>query len=149
MANLNFNKIILGGRLTADPELKTTQSGVSVTSFSIAVSRPRTKDADKQTDFIDCVAWRQTAEFITRWFHKGSSILLEGSLQVRSFEDKNGQKRRVTEVNVDGAFFVDSLNEEAGGARGNGGTYIPDAYQTAANNAPKFEDIGDDEPLPF
>ena len=86
-----MNSICLMGRLTADPELKTTQSGVSVTSFSVAVDRAyRSKDQERQTDFINCVAWRQTAEFITRYFHKGNRIALQGSLQSRSYTANDG-----------------------------------------------------------
>ena len=92
MANFNFNKVILGGRLTADPELKTTTSGIVVTSFSIAVSRRFAKNAEgqanQQSDFINCVAWRNQAEFITRYFRKGSSICITGSLQTRTWTDR-------------------------------------------------------------
>ena len=90
MANFNLNKVILGGRMTADPELKQTPQGVSVTSFSIAVNR-RGKDA--QTDFINCVAWRQTADFICRFFKKGSSICISGSVQTRTWNDQQNNKR--------------------------------------------------------
>lgn len=104
-----MNSICLMGRLTADPELKTTQSGVSVTSFSVAVDRAyRSKDQERQTDFINCVAWRQTAEFITRYFHKGNRIALQGSLQSRSYTANDGSKRTVYEVVVDNAFFCES-----------------------------------------
>ena len=134
MSNLNLNKVVLAGRLTGDPELKQTQSGVSVTSFSIAVNRRyvsrNSEQAEQQTDFINVVAWRQTAEFITRYFRKGSAICLTGSIQTRSWQDNQGQKRYATEVVVDEAMFVDSRNE------GNGaqGSYVPDAY----NAAPSF-----------
>ena len=95
MANFNFNKVILGGRLTADPELKTTATGVSVTSFSIAVNRRFSgkNGEDNQADFINVTAWRQTAEFITRYFRKASSICVVGTIQTRSWTDKQGQKR--------------------------------------------------------
>ena len=109
MANFNLNKVILGGRVTADPELKRTPQGVSVTSFSIAVNR-RGKDA--QTDFINCVAWRQTAEFICKFFKKGSSICVSGSIQTRTYEERN-TKRYITEVVAEEAFFVDSKSEES------------------------------------
>ena len=110
MANFNFNKAIIGGRLTADVELKQTPSGVSVCAFSIAVNR---KGADNKTDFIDIVAWRQTAEFICKYFKKGSSICIVGSLQKRDWTDKNGQKRYATEVIADEASFVDSKNDSS------------------------------------
>ena len=112
MASFNFNKVILGGRIARDPELKTTQSGLSVTQFSIAVNRKSTKDQQApQADFINVTAWRNTAEFITKFFRKGSSICIVGSLQTRSFTDKTGSKREVTEVVADEAYFVDSKQE--------------------------------------
>lgn len=104
-----YNRAILVGRLTSDPELKQTPGGVSVTSFSIAVDRPYTpKGGERQTDFISIVAWRQTADFVARYFSKGKPILIEGSLQSRSYTDKNGQNRHVWEVVADNARFVES-----------------------------------------
>ena len=100
MANFNLNKVILGGRVTADPELKHTPQGISVCSFSIAVNR-RSKDGQAPADFINCQAWRATAEFISRYFKKGSSICLVGSLQTRTWNDQNGNKRYATEVIAD------------------------------------------------
>lgn len=155
MANLNLNKVVLAGRLTAEPELKQTQSGISVLSFSIAVNRRYVKSNDgqqaqQQTDFINLVAWRQTAEFISRFFHKGSSICVTGSIQVRPWQDQQGQKRYTTEVVVDEAMFVDSKGEGA-----TGGQYTPDAYSapsfsSGADEAPKFEEVNTDESfLPF
>ena len=157
MANFNFNKVILGGRLTADPELKTTPSGVSVTSFSIAVNRPyRSKSAEEpQADFINVTAWRNTAEFITRYFRKASSICVVGSIQTRSWVDQQGQKRYATEVVADEAHFVDAKSEGPAGAPQGGTAYIPDnygtpAYSTPAQAAPtKFEEVASDEELPF
>ncbi len=147
MANFNLNKVILGGRLTADPELKMTSSGTPVTSFSVAVNRRRSQDGQQQADFINCTAWRQTAEFITRYFRRGSSICVVGSIQTRSWTDQQGQKRYSTEVVVDEANFVDSKSEG-----GNSG-YTPDAYSTpsytSGASAPKFEEISDDDDLPF
>lgn len=133
---LNLNKVILGGRLTAEPELKTTTSGLSVTTFTIAVNR---KSADKKADFIECVAWRGTAEFITRYFSKGSAICVCGSLQTRTWEDKNGAKRKTVEIIVDEASFVEGKNTEE--------TY--DAPAFAKENAPKYEEVNLDESLPF
>ena len=154
MANLNLNKVVLAGRLTADPELKQTQSGVAVLTFTLAINRRFTKGADgqpaqQQADFITCVAWRQTAEFIARYFHKGSCLCVTGSIQTRNWQDQQGQKRYATEVVVDEAMFVDSKGEA--GASG----YTPDAYgvpsfSTGAGDAPKFEDVNtDDGSLPF
>jgi single-strand DNA-binding protein len=159
MANLNFNKVILGGRLTADPELKTTQTGVSVTSFDVAINRKYSGQNQQQiTDFITVVAWRQTAEFVTRYFRKGSSICVVGSLQTRSWTDNNGQKRYATEVVADEINFVDSKSESSTPAAAPyAATYSAPAAQPAAPeqigfNVPatqKFEEIGNDDDLPF
>ena len=105
-----LNRVILMGRLTADPELRKTASDLSVTSFTLAVDRNYGKGADRQTDFINCVAWRQTAEFISRYFSKGRLMAVEGSLLVRNYVDKNENKRQAVEVLVDQAFFADSKN---------------------------------------
>ena len=155
MSSLNLNKVILCGRLCAEPELKQTPSGVSVLSFSLAVNRRfQSKSSDgqqsNQADFISVVAWRQTAEFIARYFHKGSALCVTGSLQTRTWQDQNGQKRYATEVVVDEAMFVDSKNES-----GAGQTYTPDAYAAPSfssqggSMAPKFEEIKADDDLPF
>lgn len=146
MANFNYNEVLLGGRLTADPELKTTQSGVSVTSFSIAVNRGyKGKDGeDVQVDFLDCQAWKDTAEFISKYFGKGSSIFVKGSLQKRQWTDKDGGKRYSTEVVVSKAYFVDSKGESGNQQKGQP-AYIPDAYKSA----PNFEEMAGDEDLPF
>ena len=140
MANFNINKVILGGRLTADPELKQTPQGVSVTQFSIAVNRKPVKDKETQTDFINCVAWRSNAEFICKFFKKGSSICISGSVQTRSYEDKQNNKRYVTEIIADEAFFVDGKSDAQ--------TITRDepAFQP---KQPQFEDVAPDEDLPF
>ncbi|MBE6671610.1 MAG: single-stranded DNA-binding protein [Ruminococcaceae bacterium] len=109
MSNFNFNKVILGGRLTDDAELKTTPAGVLVTSFSIAVNRRGSKN--NETDFIECSAWNKTAELITKYFQKGSSICIVGSLQRRSWTDRRGNKHYVTNVVVDEVYFVDSKRD--------------------------------------
>ena len=154
MANFNFNKVILGGRITADPELKQTQSGIPVCSFSVAVNRRQArKDGDQaqQTDFITVVAWRQQAEFVTRYFRKGSSICVTGSLQVRSWTDNQNQKRYSTEVVADEIYFVDSKGEGAGNQ--NYGAFAPESYTPSFANqtedAPKFEEMSNDDDLPF
>ena len=103
-----FNLVVLTGRLTADPELKTTQSGVSVTSFSIAVQRPRKSGEDPQTDFINIVAWRQNAEFVAKHFRKGNTIGIEGSIQTRKYTDRDGNNRVVFEVIANDVQFVES-----------------------------------------
>ena len=145
MANFSINKVILGGRLTNQPELKQTPQGVCVTTFSIAVNRRGKKD---EADFINCVAWRQTAEFITKYFGKGSSICIVGQIQTRSWNDNNGNKRYATEVIADEAYFVDSRTESNEG--GLTMTNIANAAQNAnlLANA-NFEDVDSDSDLPF
>lgn len=142
-ANFNLNKVILGGRLTADVELKTTQSGVSVCSFSLAVNRKVGKDKPQEADFISCTAWRGTAEFISKYFKKGSSLCVIGSIQVRSWTDQNGQKRYATDVVVDEALFVDSKNESGQAAN----NFVPSAY--TEDGATGFEANAGDDHLPF
>lgn len=142
MANFNLNKVMLGGRLTSDVELKTTQSGVSVCSFSLAVNRKYSKEGEQATDFINCQAWRNTAEFISKYFKKGSSLCVIGSIQVRNWTDQNGQKRYATEVVVDEALFVDSKSDNQ---TAQPGAYTPEAY----NPQPHYEEISADDDLPF
>ncbi len=158
----SLNKAILIGNLTADPELKQTPSGVSVCSFSIGVTR-RFKDAsgNYQSDFINIVAWRNTAEFISKYFRKGRPICIVGSIQSRSYTDQQGNKRYITEVVADEASFVDSKSDSgnAGPAFAGMGDAGQTPYYAPAQNAapaaqpqaaaPKFEDIGGDEDLPF
>lgn len=144
MANLNFNKVIIGGRITGDPELKTTPSGVSVTSFTVAVNR-KGKDCEQAADFINVTAWRSTAEFITRYFKKASSICVVGSLQNRNWTDKDGNKHYATDVVADEAYFVDAKNE-APAATAQATNVVPAAY---TGEAPQFEEIGAEEDLPF
>lgn len=134
MANLNLNKVILGGRLTSDVELKQTPQGISVCSFSVAVNR---KGKDAQTDFINCQAWRNAAEIISKHFKKGSSICLVGSIQTRTWNDNNGQKRYATEVIVDEVYFVDSKADI--------GTDTPPLVAPT----PHFEEVYNDDGLPF
>ena len=143
----SFNKIILIGNLTADPELKQTSNGISVTSFSIAVSRrfsSKTAESAPQADFINVVAWRGTAEFITKFFQKGKSILIVGSLQSRSWTDQNGQKRYVTEVVAEEAQFVERKTD--------GSAPISGAAPAPYGASPKdvaFEEMSTDDDLPF
>ena len=147
MSNLNLNKVVLSGRLTADVELKSTQSGVSVCSFTLAVNRRTGKDKEQQTDFINCQAWRQTAEFISKYFKKGSALCIVGSIQTRSWNDQNGNKRFATEVVVDEAMFVDGKNDAAEGQTSAAGqTYIPDAYNAPAGD---FQPASADDDLPY
>ena len=153
MSSLNLNKVVLCGRLTADPELKQTQSGIAVVTFTLAVNRrfqSRTDAANaQQADFISVVAWRQTAEFISKYFKKGSALCVTGSIQTRSWQDQQGQRRYATEVVVDEAMFVDSRNES-----GAAGGYTPDAYaapsfSSPVADAPNFEELKADDDLPF
>ena len=143
MANFNINKVILGGRLTADVELKATPQGVSVCSFSIAVNRRASKEQEQKADFINCIAWRNTAEFISKYFKKGSSICISGSVQTRSWVDKNGQNRYATEIIADEAYFVDSKAETAPSDTPN------NAPTFNAPTPPQFEEIQKDDDLPF
>ena len=134
-----MNVITLMGRITADPELKTTNNGVSVTSFTLAVDRGYTpKGQEKQTDFINCVAWRNTAEFITKYFHKGSRMAVKGELQTRKYTANDGSNRTVYEVIVDGAFFCEGKSNDA-----------PSQQFAAAVQNNDFEEIMSDEELPF
>ena len=137
MANLNLNKVILGGRLTSDPELKQTESGISVVSFSVAVNRRTKPGMEQQTDFFNVTAWRSTAEFVARYFKKGSSICIVGTLQNSSWTDNQGQKHYRTDIVADEVMFVDS--------RGESGQATP----TAVTPTPKFEEIKTDDDLPF
>ena len=110
---MSVNIAILMGRLTADPELRSTTSGISVTNFSIAVDRNYKNGNDKQTDFIDIVAWRNTADFICKYFHKGSMIILQGEIQTRSYEDKEGNKRKAVEVVASNVSFGESKAKDS------------------------------------
>lgn len=132
-----LNRTILMGRLTAGPELKKTPNGISVTSFTLAVQRNYQKD---QTDFIPIVAWRQTADFICRYFEKGQLIALEGSIQTRSYTDKNGNKRTAFEVVAEHVYFTESKKEGASTGQ-SGGFSIGDIGD--------YEEIETDGNLPF
>ena len=156
MSNFNFNKVIIAGRLTADPELKQTPNGISVTSFTVAVNRNYKPKNDsqqnaQQADFINVVAWRSTADFVSRYFRKGSSICVVGSIQTRTWTDQNGQKRYATEVVADEVNFVDSKSESGAATDG---AYTPTSYTTPAYSSPAgvasgFEEIKTDDDLPF
>ena len=165
--SLNYNKVILSGRLTARPELKSTQSGKSFCSFSLAIDRPPKQDGSHETDFLNVTAWDKTAEFITRYFDKGSPIFVEGSLRVRSWTDQDNKKRYVTEILAQTVNFVESKKT----ADANAGYAAPSAYAPAyapapaqapapgygqtsmqappVPAAPHWEEIGDEEELPF
>lgn len=148
-----FNKVILMGRLTADPEAKQTQSGTAVTSFTLAVDRRYNSGEEKKCDFINVVAWKNTAEFICRYFKKGQAMLVCGELQTRSWEDTKGNKRYATEVVAGEVSFCEAKRENEGNntpANQNAAqselgapAYVPSAYST------HFEDIKSDDDLPF
>lgn len=106
-----INECVIMGRLTADVELRSTQSGVSVCNFTVAVDRQYKKDEERITDWIDCVAWKGTAEFIEKYFHKGDMIAVVGSVQTRNWEDQNGNKRKSTELIVDNVSFAGNKRE--------------------------------------
>ena len=159
-----LNKIILMGRLTRDPELRRTQSGTAVTSFSIACDRDfKSQSGEKETDFIDVVAWRGTAEFVSKYFAKGRMAVVEGRLQIRDWTDRDGGKRRSAEVVADNVYFGDSKRDSGGdyggssfGAPPAGGG--PAAYGAPMGRAPAsnygggsdFAEIGEEDgELPF
>ena len=124
-----LNHITIMGRLVRDPELRRTGSGVAVASFTVAVDRDfgGRDGGEKETDFIDCVAWRQTGEFVSKYFTKGRMIVVSGRLQIRSWTDKDGNKRRTAEVVADNCYFGDSKREEGGSSYG-GNTYGGNSY---------------------
>ena len=151
-----LNKIFIMGRLTRDPELRRTQSGTPVTSFSLAVDRDyKTQSGEKETDFIDVVAWRATAEFVAKYFTKGRMAVVEGRLQIRAWQDKEGNNRRSAEVVADNVYFGDSKRDgaaPAGQQNGFNQSYAPAAPASFSGAAPAsdfamLED--DDSELPF
>lgn len=140
-----FNKVIIIGNITKDIELKQTPSGVSVASFTVAVNRKyKEKDGSTTTDFINCVAWRKTADFLAQYFKKGKAILVEGEIQTRSYSDNNGTKHYVTEVIANEVGFVGGKDD---GNNDNYGRYVPDAYKPEAT--PNFEAVSEEDDFPF
>jgi len=151
-----LNHIVIMGRLTRDPELRRTGSGIAVTSFSLAVDRDfgNRENGERETDFIDCVAWRQTGEFVSKYFTKGRMAVVSGRLQIRNWTDKEGNKRRTAEVVADNVYFGDSKRDGDNG----GNTYSAPAapnygeYSALAASAPAsdFAMLDDDDAqLPF
>ena len=144
-----MNKIMLIGRLTKDPELRYTQSGTAVASFTLAVDRRfPNQNGEREADFINCVAWNKSAEFVANYFHKGKQMALEGRLQVRSYEGDDGQRRWVTEVVVEQMEFVGSKNDKGNSGNGNSGG------GTHSGGSSSYEGLGqevmfDDNDLPF
>lgn len=143
-----INTVALMGRLTFEPELRTTPAGVSVIRFQIACDRNYQRaGAERQADFIDCVAWRQTAEFISRYFHKGSMIAVEGSIQTSNYTDKNGNSRKQVEVVANNVSFCGGKNE---GSANTAPAYAQPAPSYANADNSDFEEIvDDDDDLPF
>ncbi|MBE6957735.1 MAG: single-stranded DNA-binding protein [Ruminococcaceae bacterium] len=149
-----LNHIVIMGRLTRDPELRRTGSGVAVASFTVAVDRDfgKNENGEKETDFIDCVAWRQTGEFVSKYFAKGSMAVVSGRLQIRSWKDKDGNNRRTAEIVADNVYFGDSKRngDNAGGftaaPAGSFGGYSAPAAAPASDFA-MLDD--DDAQLPF
>jgi len=159
-----LNKAILMGRLTRDPEIRYTQSNTPVTSFTVAIDRSfKSRDGERETDFINCVAWRTTAEFVSKYFTKGKMIVVVGSIQTRKYNDKDGNSRNAVEVVADEVMFGESKRDgDSGGSYGGqgGGRYAPPAregsqmggYDAPSSQLPAgdFADIGDDDDeLPF
>nr|WP_325212961.1 single-stranded DNA-binding protein [uncultured Oscillibacter sp.] len=145
-----LNKIVIMGRLTHDPELRRTQAGTAVTSFSIACDRDfKAQDGERETDFVDIVAWRSTAEFVSKYFAKGRMAVVEGRLQIRDWTDREGGKRRRAEVVANNVYFGDSRPKEDQGAQG-----APTPYGGRADDLPEgfnpFAEIGEEDgELPF
>lgn len=140
-----INMVALMGRLTYEPELISTPNGVSVLRFQVACDRNYQKDnQNRQADFIDCVAWRQTAEFISRYFHKGSMIAVEGTIQTSNYTDKNGNNRKQTEVLANNASFCGSKNESGGSM-----DIEPEPKYSSVDNSDFEEIVDDDDDLPF
>ena len=154
-----LNHIVIMGRLTRDPELRTTQSGVSVTSFTVAVDRDfgGRDGGERQTDFIDCVAWRQTGEFVSKYFHKGSMMVVSGRLQSRKWQDREGNNRINWEISADNVYFGESRRDSGEGSYESRGSY--EAPRSSSYDAPRsvsaapsaFSEMGDDGEgdLPF
>ena len=145
----SLNKVILIGNLTADPELKQTQGGQSVTSFTVAVNRRYQKDGNKECDFINIVAWRERAEFVCKYFRKGSNIIICGSIQTRSYTTNTGEKRTAVAVVADEVSFGANKSENGAQPTANIGNYAPAAYGGNSATQPQFEAVPDDDDLPF
>lgn len=153
-----MNRAIIMGRLVADAELRKTPNGVSVTSFTVAVNRRfSSKDGERQADFIDVVAWRQTAEFISKYFQKGSMIALEGSIQTRTYQDKQGNNRKATEIVADQAYFCESKGNSSNSFGGAGSSANTPSFNEPEQGTSfsigdfgEFEEVDtDDSELPF
>lgn len=143
------NCAVIMGRLVADPELRTTGTGISVTSFTVAVDRGYVRQGEeRQADFIDVVAWRQTAEFVSKYFRKGSMIAVQGSIQTRTYEDKNGNKRKAVDLVADNVSFCGSKNESGTAGRSDGFAPVQPAPSFTTADEGDFKEIPEDD-LPF
>lgn len=151
MSNFNFNKMILGGRITADPEFAVTPSGVPVVRFSMAVNRRANANGEQKADFFSVVAWRGPAEFISKFFRKSSPICVVGSVQTRSWTDDKGVKRYGIDIVADEAYFIDSKADSPAGQQETAApvTGVPGYNPYTPQNTPTFEQIGADDELPF
>lgn len=147
MASLNLNKAIIAGRLTSDPELRQTPSGIAVTRFTVAVNRRHSsKEGEQpQADFINCVAWRNNAQFVCAYFRKGSSISIVGEINTGSYTTDSGEKRYTTEVKADEVHFVDSKGE----SQAAGQQTAQNVAQTPTQPAPNWQEVSNDDELPF
>ena len=141
-----LNHIVIMGRLVRDPELRRTGSGIAVASFTVAVDRDFSgKDSnEKETDFIDCVAWRNTGEFVSKYFTKGRMIVVSGRLQIRQWTDKDGNKRRTAEIVADSCYFGDSKKE----SDNSGGSYGGNSYNAPGYSSPGYNTPGYAAPAP-
>lgn len=145
-----LNCVVIMGRLVADPEIRTTNTGLSVTSFTVAVDRGYVKaGAERTADFIDVVAWRQTAEFVTRYFQKGSMIAIQGSIQTRTYEDKAGNKRKAVEIVADSVSFCGSKNETNTGNRYDIAQNPPPAAFSSGDSGDFSQALDAEDDLPF
>lgn len=148
-----LNHIDIMGRLTRDPELRFTQSNIAVASFTVAVDRDfgGRDGGEKQTDFIDCTAWRQTAEFVSKYFKKGSMAVVSGRLQISSYTDRDGNKRNRAEIVTDNIYFGESKRDSANGGFTTSSTGTQTTYQPPKNSDGPFSQVGDEEDgeLPF
>jgi single-strand DNA-binding protein len=145
-----LNCAAIMGRLTADPELKKTSQDISVCSFTVAVDRNFVKQGEeRQADFIDVTAWRQQAEFVSRFFHKGSMIAVNGSIQTRNWEDKNGNKRKSTEIIADNISFCGGKNDTNTGTSAAPAAFNEPAPSYSTADEGDFQEIPDEDDLPF
>ena len=146
-----LNKALLQGRLTADPELRHTASNIAVTTFSLAVNRSYVRQGqERETDFINCVAWRSTAEFVCKYFKKGQQAVVDGSIQTRSYTDKDGNKRTAFEVVVDNIYFADSKGSSQSSASvpSTASFEVPSNLSFSNGDSQDFQVVDDDD-LPF